>query len=254
MPAEVLVDVDDGVMVVTVNRPQTRNAITQPVAEAIAAAFDELDASGELMAAVLTGAGGTFCSGRDLKAALAGDHPWVARRGFAGMAEYGSAKPLIAAVEGYALGGGFEIVLACDLVVAATSARFGLPEVRRGRIAGGGGLLRLPRRVPYHIAMELALSGEPMTAERAAHFGLVNWLTADGRALAEAVALARQIVANGPLAVAATKRVISESGDWPAGEAFERQRPISEAIRASQDAVEGARAFADKRKPVWRNR
>jgi enoyl-CoA hydratase len=249
MPAEVQVDVDDGVMVVTVNRPQARNAITQPVAAAIAAAFDELDASGELMAAVLTGAGGTFCSGRDLKAALAGDHPWVARRGFAGMVEYGSAKPLIAAVEGYAIGGGFEIVLACDLVVSAASARFGLPEVRRGRIAGAGGLLRLPRRVPYHIATELALTGE-----RAAHFGLVNRLTADGRALEEAVALARQIAENGPLAVAATKRVISEGGDWPVGEAFERQRPISEAIRASEVAVEGARAFADKRTPVWRNR
>ena len=212
MAAEVQVDVDGGVMVVTVNRPQARNAITQPVAEAIAAAFDELDASGELMVGVLTGAGGTFCSGRDLKAALAGDHPWVAGRGFAGMAERGSAKPLIAAVEGYAVGGGFEIVLACDLVVAAASARFGLPEVRRGRIAGGGGLLRLPARVPYHIAMELALTGEPMTAERAAHFGLVNRLTADGRARAEAVALARQIAGNGPLAVAATKRVICESG------------------------------------------
>ena len=212
MPAEVQVDVDDGVMVVTVNRPQARNAITQPVATAIAAAFDELDASGELMAAVLTGAGGRFCSGRDLKAALAGDHPWAPRRGFAGMVEYGSAKPLIAAVEGYALGGGFEIVLACDLVVSAASARFGLPEVRRGRIAGAGGLLRLPRRIPYHVAMELALTGEPMTAERAAHFGLVNRLTADGGALTEAVALARQIAENGPLAVAATKRVISESG------------------------------------------
>ena len=254
MAAEVQVDVDGGVMVVTVNRPQARNAITRPVAEAIAAALDELDASGQLMVGVLTGAGGTFCSGRDLKAALAGDHPWVAGRGFAGMAEYGSAKPLIAAVEGYAVGGGFEIVLACDLVVAAASARFGLPEVRRGRIAGGGGLLRLPARVPYHIAMELALTGEPMTAERAAHFGLVNRLTADGQARAEAVALARQITENGPLAVAATKRVISEGGDWPAAEAFERQRPISEAIRASEDAVEGTHAFADKRKPVWRNR
>ena len=140
MAVEVKVDVDGGVMVVTVNRPQARNAITRPVAEAIAAAFDELDASGELMVGVLTGAGGTFCSGRDLKAALAGDHPWVAGRGFAGIAEHGSAKPLIAAVEGYAVGGGFEIVLACDLVVAAASARFGLPEVRRGRIAGGGGV------------------------------------------------------------------------------------------------------------------
>jgi enoyl-CoA hydratase len=254
MAAEVQVDVHDGVMVVTVNRPQARNAITLPVAEAIAAALDELDASGELMAGVLTGAGGTFCSGRDLKAALAGDHPWVPRRGFAGMAEYASAKPLIAAVEGYAVGGGFEMVLACDLVVAARSALLGLPEVRRGRIAGAGGLLRLPARVPYHIAMELALTGKPMSAERAAHFGLVNRLTAAGQALAEAVALAREITENGPMAVAATKRVIAEGGDWPADEAFERQRPISEAIRSSADAIEGARAFAEKREPVWRDR
>jgi len=254
MPPGVRVDVHGCVMLITVNRPEARNAIRLPDAEAIAAALDDLDTSADLLVGVLTGAGGTFCAGRDLKAALAGDHPWVPRRGFAGMTEYGSTKPLIAAVEGYALGGGFEMVLACDLVVAATSARFGLPEVSRGRIAGAGGLFRLPQRVPNNIAMELALTGEPISAERAAHWGLVNRVTDDGAALPTAVALAGRIAENGPLAVAATKRVIRESRDWAGGEAFDRQRPISETIRSSADAVEGARAFAEKRRPVWRNR
>jgi enoyl-CoA hydratase len=251
---EVMVRVDERVMVITINRPAVRNAVTLPVAQAIAAALDQLDAADELSVGVLTGAGGTFCAGRDLKASLHSDHPWVGKRGFAGIAEYGSTKPLIAAVEGYALGGGFEIVLSCDLVVAAGSAKFGLPEVQRGRIAGAGGLLRLPDRVPYHLALEMALTGEPLTADRAAHFGLVNQVVDEGGALAAAVELARRIARNGPLAIAATKRVIQDSRDWPASEAFERQQPISEAIRASDDAREGARAFAEKRKPVWRNR
>jgi enoyl-CoA hydratase len=254
VPPEVIVGVDERVMVITINRPAVRNAVTLPVAQAIAGALDQLDAADELSVGVLTGAGGTFCAGRDLKASLHGDHPWVGKRGFAGIAEYGSTKPLIAAVEGYALGGGFEIVLSCDLVVAASSAKFGLPEVQRGRIAGAGGLLRLPDRVPYHLALEMALTGESLTADRAAHFGLVNQVVDDGGALAAAVELARRIARNGPLAIAATKRVIQDSRDWPASEAFERQQPISEAIRASDDAREGARAFAEKRKPVWRNR
>ena len=251
MEREVNVQVDDRVMVVTLNRPTVRNAVTRSVAEAVAGALDELDASDEIAAGVITGAGGTFCAGRDLKASLHGDHPWVDRRGFAGIAEYGSIKPLIAAVEGYALGGGFEIVLSCDLVVAAASAKFGLPEVQRGRIAGAGGLLRLPERVPYHVAMEIALTGEPVTADRAAHFGLVNRVVDDGYALDAARALARRIAVNGPLAVKATKQVIQASRDWLAAEAFERQRPIAAAVRASEDAGEGARAFAEKRPPKF---
>ena len=254
MEREVNVQVDDRVMVVTLNRPAVRNAVTRSVAEAVAAALDELDASDQLAVGVITGAGGTFCAGRDLKASLQGDHPWIDNRGFAGIAEYGSIKPLIAAVEGYALGGGFEIVLSCDLVVAARSAKFGLPEVQRGRIAGAGGLFRLPERVPYHVAMEIALTGEPVTADRAAQFGLVNRVVDDGDALDTALAVARRIAVNGPLAVKATKQVIQASRDWPAAEAFEQQRPIADAVRASEDAREGARAFAEKRAPVWRNR
>ena len=200
---------------------------------------------------MLTGAGGTFCAGRDLKASLSGDHPWVEGRGFAGIAERGSRKPLIAAVEGHAVGGGFEIVLACDLVVAGRSALLGLPEVRRGRIAGAGGLFRLPGRVPYQIAMEMALTGESVDATRAAHFGLVNAVVDDGAALPAAIALARTIAANGPLAVTTTKAVIQDSRDWAASESFARQDPISAAIRASDDAKEGARAFAEKRAPRW---
>jgi enoyl-CoA hydratase len=254
MEPEVKVEVADRVIVATLNRPAVRNAVTRSVAEAVAAALDELDASQELLVGVLTGAGGTFSAGRDLKATLHGDNPWIERRGFAGITEYGSIKPLFAAVEGYALGGGLEIALSCDLIIAGASAKLGLPEVRRGRIAGAGGLIRLPQRVPYHIAMEMAMTGEPITADRAAHFGLVNRVVEDGHALMAALELAREIVANGPLAVTATKRVIQESRDWPAADVFQRQRAISQAVATSDDAQEGARAFAEKRRPVWRNR
>ena len=250
----VLVSEDDGVLVITLNRPAVRNAVDEEAAQAIAAALDRLDASASLLVGVLTGAGGTFCAGRDLKASLSGDHPWVEGRGFAGIAERGSRKPLIAAVEGHAVGGGFEIVLACDLVVAGRSALLGLPEVRRGRIAGAGGLFRLPERVPYQIAMEMALTGESVDATRAAHFGLVNAVVDDGAALPAAIALARTIAANGPLAVTTTKAVIQDSRDWAASESFARQDPISAAIRASDDAKEGARAFAEKRAPRWTGR
>ena len=255
MEREVNVQVDDRVMVVTLNRPAVRNAVTQSVAEAVAAALDELDASAQLAVGVITGAGGTFGAGRDLKASLQGDHPWIDVRGFAGIAEYGSIKPLIAAVEGYALGGGFEIVLSCDLVVAARSAKFGLPEVQRGRIAGAGGLFRLPERVPYHVAMEVALTGEPVTADRAAQFGLVDRVVDDGDALDSVIRCrppdSGQRSAGGQ---GDKKQVIQASRDWPAAEAFDRQRPIADAVRASEDAREGARAFAEKRTPVWRNR
>lgn len=175
-------------------------------------------------------------------------------RGFAGIAERSSRKPVIAAVEGYALAGGFEIVLACDLVVAARGATFGLPEVRRGLVAGGGGLLRLPHRIPYHVAMELSLLGSNVPAPRLSELGLVNRLVDDGSALEEALRLAREIAANGPLAVAATKRIIVGSQEWPAVEAFARQAEIADPVAASQDAREGAIAFAEKRAPVWSGR
>ncbi|WP_214322652.1 crotonase/enoyl-CoA hydratase family protein [Nonomuraea sediminis] len=248
---EVITQFADGVAVITINRPDARNAIDRAVAEGIAAAMDELDNRQDLKAGIIIGAGDVFCAGMDLKAFLRDERPFVPGRGFAGLVEAPPRKPLIAAVEGYAVAGGFELVLAGDLVVAAEDARFGLPEVRRGLVAAGGGLLRLPRRVPYHVAMELALTGGFMTAERAYALGLVNRLVPPGGALAEARRLAAAIAGNGPLAVHVTKQVIAESGDWPADVAFERQRELTAAVFASRDAVEGARAFAEKRPPVW---
>jgi enoyl-CoA hydratase len=247
-----LTEVVDGVLVVTINRPDVRNAIDTAAAEGIAAALDELDARDDLTAGVLTGAGSSFCTGMDLKAFLAGEKPSVPVRGFAGIVEKPAAKPLIAAVEGYAVAGGFEIVLACDLVVASSAATFGLPEVRRGLVAAGGGLMRLAARVPYALAAEWALTGGFVTAERAREAGLVNRVTAPGGALAGALELAAAIAANGPLAVRATKRILVEAPSWPAAEAFDRQRAISVPVRESHDAKEGATAFREKRNPVWR--
>lgn len=252
MEPKVLTRAADGVLVVTINRPAIRNAIDTETAQAIAAAMQTLDESGDLVAGVITGAGTAFCTGMDLKAFLAGERPSVPGRGFAGLVERPPDKPLIAAVEGYAVAGGFEIALACDLIVAASDATFGLPEVRRGLIAAGGGLLRLPSRVPRALATEWALTGAMVPAARAAEVGLVNRLTEPGAALAGALEMAAAIAANGPLAVRATKRILAEAGDWPAAEAFDRQRTISEPVRSSEDAREGARAFAERRPPNWR--
>lgn len=250
----VLVEQIDGVQVVTINRPEARNAINTVTAEAIGAAMDELDARADLTAGVITGAGGTFCAGMDLKAFLAGERPSIPIRGFAGIVEKPSDKPLIAAVEGYALAGGFEIALACDIIVAASNARFGLPEVKRGLVAAGGGLMRLPQRVPYHLAMEWALTGDMIEAEQAYRASLVTHMTEPGGALDTAIEIARRIAANGPLAVRATKQIIVQSSDWNADESFDRQRAISEPVRSSQDAKEGALAFTEKRTPQWQGR
>jgi enoyl-CoA hydratase len=248
----VLTERSRGVLVITINRPDVRNAINTATATAIADAIDELDESDELVAGVITGAGKSFCTGMDLKAFLAGERPSVRDRGFAGIVEKPPQKPMIAAVEGHAIAGGFEIVLACDLIVAASNAVFGLPEVKRGLVAAGGGLLRLPGRVPYHLAMEWALTGAFIPADQAHAVSLVNRLTPPGGALPAALELAATIAANGPLAVRATKQIIATSGAWAPDEAFDRQREISEPVRSSEDAREGARAFAEKRAPHWR--
>lgn len=250
----VLVEIDGPILVVTINRPQARNAIDRATSHAIADAIDRLDADPQLSVGIVTGAGGHFSSGMDLKAFLAGERVELDGRGLAGICETPPAKPLIAAIEGYALAGGCEIALACDLIVASNEARFGIPEVKTGLIAGSGGLVRLPQRVPRQIAMEYALTGRLMTAAEAHHFGLVNALTEPGKALDAARDLAREIAANAPLSVAMTKRIVNEADGWPADEVWTRQRALLEEIVASEDAREGARAFSEKRRPNWRGR
>ena len=248
------VERDGAVLVVTIDRPRAKNAIDLAAAEGIGAAMERLDTDDSLFVGVLTGAGGVFSAGMDLKAFLAGEKPHVPGRGFAGLVERPPAKPLIAAVEGPALAGGFEIALACDLVVAAEGASFGLPEVRRGLLAGGGGLLRLPRKAGLPKATEWALTGDRVSAADAHAAGVVNRLVPDGQALPAALELARRIAGNGPLAVQGTKRILAEGPGWPAEEAFARQWEVYAPIRASEDAQEGARAFTEKRAPVWRGR
>jgi enoyl-CoA hydratase len=209
-----LVDVRDGVIVMTINRPEVRNAINADVARGIAAGLDLLDAESELRIGVLTGAGGTFSSGMDLKGFLTGETPTLPGRGFGGLAEALPRKPLIAAVEGWALAGGFELALACDLIVAAKTARFGIPEVKRGLVAAAGGLLRLPKALPFHLAMQLTLTGDPISAERAHEAGLVSLVTEEAGALEGALQLAERIAANGPLAVTASKEILRRQADW----------------------------------------
>jgi enoyl-CoA hydratase len=245
---------DGGLLVVTLDRPAARNAVDAATARGIADAMDLLDSDDALVVGILTGAGGTFCAGMDLKAFLRGEVPSVPGRGFGGLTQAPPAKPLIAAVEGYALAGGCELALACDLVVAGETASFGLPEVRRGLVAGAGGLLRLPGRIPPAVAMEHALTGDPMTAADAHRWGLVNRLTPAGGALEGARELAARIARNGPLAVRATKRIVVEAPGWPADEVWERQGAIMGAVFASADAREGATAFAEKREPRWTGR
>ncbi|WP_448628271.1 crotonase/enoyl-CoA hydratase family protein [Geodermatophilus sp. URMC 64] len=254
MSDEVLVEQRDGVQIITINRPEAKNALNKAVAEAVAAAVDELDASDELRVGVLTGAGGTFSAGMDLKGFLRGETPAIEGRGLCGITQTPPRKPLIGAAEGWALAGGFELLLACDLVVAAETARFGVPEVKRSLVAAGGAALLLPKRVPYALALEMLLTGDPLTAPRAAEIGLVNRLAPEGGALDGALALAATIAANGPLAVAATKQIARSTVDWDFSEGWIRQAEITGPVFASEDAREGSTAFAEKRAPVWKGR
>jgi enoyl-CoA hydratase len=243
-----------GVLTITINRPARKNAVDHEVAVQLAAAVDLLDADPELSVGVLTGAGGVFSAGMDLKAFAKGELPLLPGRGLGGLTRASVRKPLIAAVEGWALGGGFELVLACDLIVAAEDARFGFPEVMRGLVAAEGGLVRLPRRLPYHVAARVLLTGEPLTAAEGKEYGLVNELTPPGAALDGARELAGRVARNAPLALAAVKEVLRETQGLKESDAFRRQDELTSGLATSEDAREGARAFAEKRAPVWHGR
>ena len=254
MAEEVLMDVTDGILTVTLNRPKARNAANKALAEGVAAAMDRLDSDDSIRVAILTGAGGTFCSGMDLKAFVTGETPNVEGRGFAGLTEATPRKPLIAAVEGYALAGGLELAISCDLIVAADDAKFGIPEVKRGLAAAAGGLIKLPRQIPKRLAMELALTGDFISAQRAYDIGLINEVVPAGTALEAAKALAARIVANGPLAVEISKQVVLQSEDWSADGMWQKQQELTMPVFISEDAIEGSVAFAEKRAPNWKGK
>ncbi|MEV0249517.1 crotonase/enoyl-CoA hydratase family protein [Nocardia sp. NPDC050712] len=250
----VLVERRDAITVLTINRPEARNAINLATAQAIETAIDEFEADDAARVLVLTGAGETFSAGMDLVAASKGEMPMTQKRGPLGITAKPPAKPMISAIEGFALAGGFELALAGDLIVAAENAQFGIPEVKRGLVAVGGGVLRLTQRLPRSMAAELALTGGRIGAGRLYRLGLINRLTEPGGALAGALAMAAEIAAAAPLAVAASKRIIDESPDWDSAEAFAKQGEIALPALFSKDAAEGALAFAQKREPQWQGR
>jgi enoyl-CoA hydratase len=250
---EVLTEVRDGVLIVTMNRPEAKNAMNKAQAEGISAAMDRLEADNDLRCAVLTGAGGTFCSGMDLKGFLRGERPSIEGRGFGGLTEWTPKKPIIAAVDGYALAGGLELAISCDLIVANAASKFGIPEAKRGLAAAAGGLIKLPRQIPPRIAMELALTGDFIDAKRAYDLGLINRIV-EGPALEGAKELARAVAANGPLALIASKAVIRQSHTWSDEEMWAKQGAELGTLFMSEDAREGSLAFAEKRKPNWKGK
>jgi enoyl-CoA hydratase len=252
--SEVLTETRDNVLIITLNRPEAKNAVNEALAKGVADALDQLDGDPDLRVGIITGAGGTFCAGMDLKGFLRGENPNIPGRGFGGITFAPPKTPIIAAVEGWALAGGFEIVLSCDMVVASTEAKFGIPEVKRSLVAGAGGLMRLPQKIPFNIAMELSLTGDPITAEQALGYGVVNRLAEPGKALDGALDLAAAISVNGPLALAATKEIVRNSVDWSEPQFWEEQGKLLPAVFGSEDAREGATAFAEKRPPVWKGR
>ncbi|HUI48569.1 MAG TPA: crotonase/enoyl-CoA hydratase family protein [Acidimicrobiia bacterium] len=243
------------IALVTFNRPDARNAVSPEVSEAMAKILDEVEDDSALRAVVLTGRGEVFCAGADLKVVAQGRANDIARGkgGFGGIVNRDFPKPIIAAVNGPALAGGFEVVLACDLVVAADTARFGIPEVKRGLMAAAGGLIRLPKRVPLAMALELAMTGDPIDAARALQLGLVNRVVAADRVVAEAIALAERIGENSPIAVRNSRQLVREAAEMSESEGWARTIELMMPVFESGDSVEGATAFAEKRAPVWRS-
>jgi enoyl-CoA hydratase len=240
--------------IVTINRPEARNAIDYETSAALADAFDDIEADDDVWAVVLTGAGEkAFCAGMDLKAfAGGGGNVMGVSGGFAGVTNRDFPKALIAAVNGHALAGGFEIMLACDMVVAADHATFGIPEVKRGLVAGAGGIIRLPKRISLARALELGMTGDAIDAQTALSMGLVNRVVPGPEVLPSALALAERVCEAAPLAVRATKKVIKASLQLPESEAWKVQAGVAAEVFSSPDALEGATAFAEKRKPVWK--
>lgn len=251
MADEVLEERRGAVQVLTLNRPAKRNAMNGAMARALAAAVDRAEADEHVRVCVLAGSGGSFCAGMDLAAFVDGDVPEVPGRGLGGITTTPPQLPMIAAVEGYAVAGGLELVLACDLLVASSEARFGLPEVTRGLVAGAGGLVRLPARIPSAVALEYAMTGGTFDAASAERWGLVNRLCEPGDALTTAVELAERIAANAPLAVRLTKQIVHAAPHWGVDETHARQQALLAQVMSSADAHEGASAFAEKRAPRW---
>jgi enoyl-CoA hydratase len=251
--AAVEVERRDGVGIIRLNRPEARNAVNGDLANGVEAALDEFEGDDAIQAVVITGNGPTFSAGADLKliAAGRGAEMATAKGNFAGLVRRDFPKPIIAAVNGPAFAGGFEIVLACDLVVAAEEAQFGIPEVKRGLFAAAGALIRLPKRIPTALATELAITGDPIDANRALQLGLVSRVVPLAEVVDAALELAARIAANGPLAVRKTLQMVREAGDLTEEEAWPRNFELAMEVFASKDSIEGATAFAEKRPPRW---
>ena len=244
--------IDDHILLIRIDRPHRRNAFDGATARAMESVINNYEADHNLHCAIITGSDTVFSSGQDLAAVPYKDFGTSEKRGGFGIMKVPPTKPVIAAVEGMALGGGLELCLSCDLVVASRTAQMGLPEVARSLLALGGGLFRLAKRIPYHIAMEMILTGQHYSAEYMKEIGLVNQLAEPGRAAERAIELAHKIIKNAPLAVQASKLIVQKSVDWTDEESWEKQEGYAGPVLSSQDFHEGLRAFAEKRKPEWK--